>query len=232
MKGPVKLGLNRAVWDLRHTGPTVPTATGMQTTAGPYALPGTYVVRILVGGDAASGTLEVLPDPRMTIAQEDREAKYSMQMRAQDQLELVTQVVERVRETRQAIDAVLERAAALDDSTAQALERSGQALKQRLEEVSRKFYEPPTGQGIFAGDPTVYNQLRRVASSLGSSWDGLTEAQRLSLERAEASLDAGLEQLNRVFAEDVAAYREQARDADLALIPEYEEISIERGPIR
>jgi photosystem II stability/assembly factor-like uncharacterized protein len=232
MAGPVKPGLNRAVWDLKRTGPAVPTQNGMQTLDGPHVLPGTYMVRILVGGAATSGTLEVLPDPRMSIAPEDREAKYSMQMRAQDQLELVAQVVERVRETRGAIDAVLERAAALDDSTAQALERSGDALKQRLEEVSREFYEPPEGQGIFAGDPTVFNQLRRVRSSLGSSWDGLTEAQRLMLERAEASLDAALEELNRVFAQDVAAYRTQARDADLALVPEYDVISIERGPIR
>ncbi|UCF39619.1 MAG: hypothetical protein JSW43_07665 [Gemmatimonadota bacterium] len=232
MKGPVRPGLNRAVWDLTRTGPIVPAATGTETLSGPAVLPGTYAVRIIVGGAQASGSVEVLPDPRMTVARRDREAKFAMQMRAQDQLEVVTEVMNRLRDTEAAIDLVLERSTTLDDSTAQALGRAGTALKQRLDGVSRMFVEPSGRQGIFARGQTVFSELRSVMSSLGSSRDALTDAQRIRLARAEATLDAGLAELNRVFAEDVAALRAQARAADLPRIPEYEELSIERGPIR
>ena len=232
MEGPVKPGINRATWDLRRTGPEVPTPTGTRTFDGPFVLPGAYAVRITVGDAAVSDTVDVLPDPRIAVARRDREAKYAMQMRAQRQIELVTEVVVRLRDTEEAMDAVLERAASLDDSTAQTLKQSGDALRERLEEVSKSWYEPSSGQGIFSGTPTAFDQLRRAAFSLASSWDAPTEAQAMRLERAEAALDTALEQLNHVFAADVAAFRAQAQAADLALIPEYDELSIERGQFR
>jgi hypothetical protein len=232
MQGPVKPGINRAAWDLTRTGPEVPTATGTRTSNGPFVLPGTYAVRISVGDAVATGAAEVHPDPRITVPQRDREAKYAMLLRAQRQIELVTEVVVRLRDTQTAVDAVLERAAALDDSTAQTLKQSGDGLKERLDEVSESFVEPPGGQGIFSGPPTTFDRLRRAGFSLGSSWDAPTEAQTIMLERAEAALDTALEELNHVFAEDVAAFRVQAQAADLALIPEYDELSIERGQLR
>jgi hypothetical protein len=232
MEGPVKPGINRAAWDLTRTGPEVPTPTGTRTSDGPLVLPGSYAVRITVGDAVTTGTVEVLPDPRITVPQRDREAKYAMLLRAQRQIELVTEVVVRLRDTEEAIDAVLERATSLDDSTAQALTQSGDALKERLDEVSQSFMEPPSGQGIFSGPPTTFDRLRRAGFSLGSSWDAPTEAQTIMLERAEAALDTALEELNLVFAEDVAAFRAQAQAADLALIPEYDELSIERGRLR
>jgi photosystem II stability/assembly factor-like uncharacterized protein len=232
MESSVKPGVNRAAWDLARTGPEVPTATGTRTFDGPFVLPGNYAVRIAVGDAVANGSVEVLPDPRITVPQRDREAKYTMLLRAQRQVELVTEVVVRLRETQKAIDAVLDRSASLDDSTAQALQQSGDALKERLDEVSKSWFAPPSGQGIFSGPATAYDRLRRAGSSLGSSWDAPTDAQTITLERAEAALDTALEELNLVFAEEVAAFRAQAQAADLALIPEYDELSIERGRLR
>ncbi len=227
-ESPAKPGLNRTDWNLRRDGPKVPTATGTTDSPGPEVLPGTYSVRITMGDAQASGTVEVRPDPRLDVPQSEREAKYAALMRVQQRTEVATEAVVRLRATGKAVDAVLERAESLDETTAQALEESGTALKGRLEEVSATFIDPPNrGQGIFGSSTTVSSQLRRAASSLRSSWDAPTQAQRLTLELAEAALDAALDQLNQVFAEDVAAFREQARAAELALIPDYEALSLD-----
>jgi len=53
-------GMNRATWDLRHTGPE-----GEGRGRAPLVVPGTYTVRLTAGGVVSEQSLEVLEDPRL-----------------------------------------------------------------------------------------------------------------------------------------------------------------------
>ncbi|MEJ2542220.1 MAG: glycosyl hydrolase, partial [Gemmatimonadota bacterium] len=69
---PVSAGMNRHVWNLRH--PDMVEVPGLYiwgSTAGRRVVPGTYTVRLAVGGDERTVPLEVRADPRLDTPQAD-----------------------------------------------------------------------------------------------------------------------------------------------------------------
>ena len=67
-------GLNRAVWDLRHTRQGVaPDASGFNGgSGGPYVTPGEYTVRLSIGRIVAEERVQVAEDPRLSFEPEVR----------------------------------------------------------------------------------------------------------------------------------------------------------------
>jgi hypothetical protein len=59
-----------------------------------------------------------------------------------------------------------------------------------------------------------------------SSWDAPTPSQLTYLEQAEVELRKVLEDFNKLFAEDVAKYREEVRKGSVELLPALEPITI------
>ncbi len=76
---PKTAGMHRWVWDLRYPAPTsttrgfpisaVPHATPRQPL-GPTAVPGTYLIRLVVDGRRLEQTLTLRPDPRVHVSTE------------------------------------------------------------------------------------------------------------------------------------------------------------------
>ena len=62
-------GLNRVVWDLHsaNIGPPLANGRGNRGPAGPWVLPGSYMVRLVVAGQAYGKTIEVRDDPRINV---------------------------------------------------------------------------------------------------------------------------------------------------------------------
>jgi hypothetical protein len=58
----VTMGMNRAIWDLRHTSID---GFGDPRSNGPWVMPGTYTVTMTAGGNSWSQTVEVREDPRL-----------------------------------------------------------------------------------------------------------------------------------------------------------------------
>ena len=63
--------------------------------------------------------------------------------------------------------------------------------------------------------------------SIGSSWDAPTPAQLAYLDRAEKQTRDALEDLNRLFTGDVAAFRAKVRELDVQLLPDLPPLKIE-----
>jgi photosystem II stability/assembly factor-like uncharacterized protein len=85
---PASPGHNRFVWDLRGPRPraleyeysiaAVPGADTPELPQGLFALPGTYQVRLTVGGRTSSQPLTVAMDPRVQTPRADLEAQHTM----------------------------------------------------------------------------------------------------------------------------------------------------------
>jgi hypothetical protein len=62
-------GLNRVVWDLHEAniGPPNANERGNRGPRGPWVLPGEYMVRLVVNGQAFGRRIEVSDDPRITV---------------------------------------------------------------------------------------------------------------------------------------------------------------------
>ncbi|MBV8671743.1 MAG: hypothetical protein JO098_08220 [Candidatus Eremiobacteraeota bacterium] len=73
-------GLNRAVWGFEENGPVRWMGAAREESRGPYQgavlPPGMYTVRLKLDGREMSQTVEVKPDPRLTLTQADYQARY------------------------------------------------------------------------------------------------------------------------------------------------------------
>jgi photosystem II stability/assembly factor-like uncharacterized protein len=81
-------GLHRVVWDLRYPQPRTPTGTIVfGTVSSPAAPPGTYTATLTVGDVTQTHTLDVMADPRTTVAQAAFDAQFEFLTRVGEQIE-------------------------------------------------------------------------------------------------------------------------------------------------
>ena len=232
-KGPAKLGVNRTSWELRRDAFKRVQVPGEEPSefrprTGPEILPGTYTVTIKFRDKEAKQTVRVLPDPRETIAPEARQARFDAVMRAGKLTETVTAAIERIQKTRADIDSVSSKLKKPDDAadkTPDPLVKSGAALKKRLDEMEKRLWTPPKTKGITA-EIDVLSKIQYPMQAMQSSWDAPTPAHLTYLERAENQLRAVIADFNKLFAEDVARYREEVTKASVALFGEESPVTV------
>ena len=75
-----KVGINRFVWDFHTSGPTQWMGAAKESyrgpRTGPVVVPGTYTVRLTLGGQTLSQTVVVKPDPRDSWTQADYQTAF------------------------------------------------------------------------------------------------------------------------------------------------------------
>jgi photosystem II stability/assembly factor-like uncharacterized protein len=228
-RGPAVQGLNRTSWDLTRDpfkqpkgDEPVPFGAG----GGPEVPAGTYTVTLKFRGNEAKQTVRVLADPREQFTAQQRQAKYDAILRAGALQETAAEALDRIQRTRADIDAVSAKLRK-DDPKAEPdpLVKTGNQVKEKLDAVEKRLRIPPKTPGIVA-DTDVWSKIGYPIYAMQSSWDAPTAAQLQYLSRGEAALRTVLADVNKVFAEDVAKYREQVRTANLVLLPEEKPIEI------
>jgi len=226
MDGPMEKGINRVAWNLRRDGFKRPQLAPSQqeegfAPQGPEVLPGKYTVRIKMEKQEATQTVEVLPDPRVTVSAEARQQKFAAAMRAGSRLEVAAEAVDRIQKTRRAIDAVLAQIKDRNDSTARDLKKASADLKKLLSNIADKFIDDPSAvQGMTRRPNTAAARLNSVLRSLSSSWDSPTPTQETYLRQAESVLESALRDFNKTFSEAVPTYKAKVEQANLSLFPE------------
>jgi photosystem II stability/assembly factor-like uncharacterized protein len=241
LRQPAVQGVNRAVWNLRRdTYKRIPrkNANPFFEASGPDVLPGTYTVRVSYKDQKAESTVKVGSDPRMdrlTPAPNpgDREANFRALERAGRIQEALAAAVERINQTRSDIDSALAKVKASEekekdkekkDAPSVALAKSARELKAKLDAIERRLWTPEGTKGE-QPDKDAEAKVNYAARSIGSSWDAPTSAQLAYLDQAETQIRDTLADLNRLLAEDVAAFREKVKDVQL--LPDLPPLKIE-----
>lgn len=109
----VRPGMNRYVWNLRAGGPsTVPgmAIIELQNGGGPLAPPGNYQVKLTVGSKEYTAPLELKIDPRVQVSQADLERQHEFAVQIRDRITEVHNTVNKIRETRAALENARKRA--------------------------------------------------------------------------------------------------------------------------
>jgi photosystem II stability/assembly factor-like uncharacterized protein len=231
-EGPAKAGLNRTAWDLRRDGfkrlQSDDEPPSEFLPPGPRVLPGSYSVRVSFTGAQATGRVEVTADPRFAITADERRAKHDMLLLVGQRQEVAVEAVERLRNTKKAVDQMLERLKSRPDTSgAGAVRDAADQLKKQLTEVEELFVGAVGRQGIVGARDAVLNRIGSVYGSLASSWGPPTDAEQVYWRQAEALLSPALERLNRVLGEPVAAFRARLSPAELELFPAHEPLTAE-----
>ncbi|HEY0139679.1 MAG TPA: hypothetical protein VGF48_02225 [Thermoanaerobaculia bacterium] len=230
-KGPARLGVNRASWDLSRDEFKQPPREGgnpFGPQSGPELPPGTYTVTIKYAGEEAKQTVRVSADPRERYTAEQRQAKFDAVTRAGRLQETLVEAIDRVQKTRADIDAVtnkLKKPDAEPDAEPDPLAKSGSALKEKLDKIERRLWTPPRQKGIPAENDALA-KLQYPMYAMQSSWDAPTPAQLEYFARAETFARGVLDDLNKLFAEDVAKFREEVRKQNVVLLPDAQPIEI------
>jgi photosystem II stability/assembly factor-like uncharacterized protein len=115
-----KVGLNRYVWDFGVNGPVKWYGAAKESyqgpDSGPAVVPGTYAVRMTLGGHAYVQHFAVKPDPRSAFTQADLERTFAAASRVQDQFSLVNTMLNNLDNVKKATDAAIDAAKKANNS--------------------------------------------------------------------------------------------------------------------
>jgi photosystem II stability/assembly factor-like uncharacterized protein len=210
-------GLHRAVWDLNWKGARRLEDAKIDAgdpTRGPRALPGSYTLRLSVGGKQQTASAEVAPDPRSRVPAAELASQLDTALDLRQGIDAVENDVRRLRAMREQADELFRRLA--DDPDAAALVEAAGRLSKAAGGLEARFHNPKA-QVVYdilaqKGGTQLLSNLIFLYSNVidgdGAPTQGMTETaaalrdQRADLERELAKLESGeLADVDRISGE-------------------------------
>jgi hypothetical protein len=227
-KRPVKQGINRLNWDLKHDGvrpmpgPKPPEADA-DLPGGVEVPPGSYRISLVLGEanerNETSVEVTVLADPRSDISQADRVSNYQSLLALQALQETSVTAVEKIVSVRNdvnALNALIQQQAGV--GTADKLSQQATEVLDQLNALEQKFRVPPETRGNVYDEDRVTNKIATAQYYIGSSLDAATPASAGYVKIAENSLDAALAELNDFLGGPLQQFRESVDQAGIGLL--------------
>jgi hypothetical protein len=212
-----KAGLNMFVWNMRY--PDAAAFWGMVgvNTTGPMALPGSYRVRLRVGGRTASSSVALKPDPRATVTPVELREQFAFLRRLRDTVHAATTAILTIRNVRAQIE---DRLAAAPASDMARLGPAARALAERLSAIESELYQVRNRsfQDPLNFPPKLVERIGELASTVGSA-DARPTAQSYDVFRMFApELQQQLVALRETLRRDLPAVNAGLRGAKLASV--------------
>jgi photosystem II stability/assembly factor-like uncharacterized protein len=108
-------GTSRFVWDMNYpTARQLPrgdfSAIEWATARAPVAVPGSYKVRLSVGGKDYDQSFVIREDPRVNASQQDLQAQFDLMMKIGSEINTVTDTVHQIQKAREQVEAAAKQA--------------------------------------------------------------------------------------------------------------------------
>jgi photosystem II stability/assembly factor-like uncharacterized protein len=209
-KLPAEEGLNRFVWDMRDEAPAhVPGAVswGGRPT-GVLVVPGTYQIKLTVGGKALTASAEIQKDPRVNVSQADLEKQSELATRIRDRVSAGHEAVNQMRSVREQVEGLKKRLG--NDGGTKAVLDSADALKKRIDAVEEKIIQPKSKSGE---DPLNYpiqvtDQMMALQGTVESADTAPTAQSYAVFDALNARLETQLAAWRDVQSKELAALNE------------------------
>jgi photosystem II stability/assembly factor-like uncharacterized protein len=237
MEAPAKLGLNRTAWDLGRDAwrqpPTDNRGNQRGEESGPVVPPGTYGVTVRYGDHEAKGTVQVVAAPTIDNTEADWKTREDAIVRIGRVQEATVEAIERIAATRKDVEVVLQKLQPKDkkaepskDDPNQALKDAARDLQKKLTEMEKRLWVSPDVKGI-VDDRSLIAEVDAAEFPVLSTFEPPSATARIYLEQTEAVARKTFADFNKLFAEDVAAFRKKVGEAKIELLPEQGAISID-----
>lgn len=224
--GSLGAGIHRVQWDLRHQPlpDSLVSGGGRSGGAGPFVLPGTYRVALLVDGrEAGTKAVTLHGDPLSDISDADRRSWHDVSLavhRLQGVAGIARLRVVALAEAFAALRALVDQAPAAPATVRTALD----ALQRDLSALARQFAVALPGQpvpsgrggGGGGGAQQVPAQLGQVKGQLLASTSRPGEVQVRLAREARADLVAAVTSINRVVSTTLPAAYQALGQPELA----------------
>ncbi len=204
---PAEAGLTRFVWDMRSEAPArVPGAVSWGgRPIGPLVVPGTYQIKMTVGGKTSTATAEIQKDPRVATTQADLEKQNELAIRIRDRVSAGHEAVNQIRSARGQLEALKKRLAA--DTSAKPVLEAADALKKKMDAIEEKIIQPKSKSGE---DPLNYpiqtaDQLMALQSTVESADAAPTAQSYTVFDELNGRLETQLAAWRDVQSKDLAA---------------------------
>ena len=214
---PVRAGVNRFVWDLRHPGAMRMRGnkTGEEAERGPLVLPGTCQVRLTIGEHTLTESFEVANDPRSPASPGDLHEQLDCLLAIRDKLSACYAGVRRIRETAGEIERWCARLTRHGGH--EAAVEAGRALCEALAAVESALILPGRQTDTFGLHHRVRLNaaLASVISIVDSADARPTTQARALAEEYMARIDGELDRLKTLLDRDLGAFNDLVSEADL-----------------
>jgi hypothetical protein len=217
---PTDAGLNRFVWDLHYEGatrvPRSPLWGG--STDGPEALPGKYQVRLTVNGKQYTAPLEIVPDPRLKVTQQDLEKQFDLLIKIRDRVTQAHDTINQIRDIRAQITALNKRLE--NQPQAKAVAEAGKQLDKKMTDVEEVLIQTKakSGQDVLNYPIRLNNYLVALGGVVGSADSAPTQASYEVFDMLSKQLDEQLAKWRQILNTDVPAYNEVVRKQEVPAI--------------
>jgi hypothetical protein len=216
-------GVQRAVWDLRYQGTRKiknSKLDGGDPEAGPFVLPGTYTLRLTAGGETASTTVRVLPDPRVAIGDADRRAQLDFTLALRDDLKRLTEIVENLRTVREQL--VTRRTLLGSGGPQDRFGTAAGALVARIDALDDRLHNPKAeiAYDILAMKPgaRLYSRLSQFMTYASEGDGAPTQGMREVHAEMRKELDGYAAEYGQIVGQDLAALNRLAGELGLTYV--------------
>ena len=223
---PKKKGVQRAVWDLNWEGAELIQGGILDIgypLIGPTAIPGTYTVRLTVAGQpkiTETTTLNVLPDPRSTLSQEELAEQLRFSLEVREAITHLTRTAEQLRSVRRQLAArndLLKK-----DTKAADLIKSSEELLKKIDGVEDRLHNPKAeiAYDVLAmkGGAMLYSRLSPLFEFAKTGDGPPTQGMKNVFAAIKKDLDGQDSEWQALINGDLARLNEQAAALDLPKI--------------
>src|SRR5438128_11489448 len=183
-------------------------------TLGTILAHGSYQVRLTAGCKTLTQPLEVRKDPRLATTGEDYRKQYDLLVKIRDKVTETHDAITRIRETRDQVKGVAERA-----KGNKAIADAADALDKKLTSVEEQLYQTKNQS---SQDPLNFpirlnNKLAALAGVVGGD-AAPTDQSYVVYEDLAAKIDAQLTRLRQVIDTDVPAFNALVREQNVPAV--------------
>jgi photosystem II stability/assembly factor-like uncharacterized protein len=205
---PVEAGMNRFIWDMRHSCPRSFRGVGAPEARrnGPLATPGSYRVRLTLGKVSQSQTIELIKDPRVSATQEELEEQLDLLVKIRDKLSETCDAINRIRSIRGQVEEWAARSER--DPAWKNVTKASNRLKERLTAVEEELVQVnATGENDRIGFPARLERKLSELTFVAASSDGVPTKQTYEVfSDLSVRVDTQLRTLEEVIETDLAAF--------------------------
>jgi len=216
----VKEGMNRFNWNMLYEDAKRFDGLIMwaSTTRGPMALPGSYKVRLTVGGQAQEQSFELLQDPRTKASPMELKQQFDFLIEIRDKLSEMHQVIIDIRDVRNQLNQFKNRMGA--DTTQKEVVDAIKTLNKQMTEIEETLYQTKnrSGQDPLNFPVKLNNKLAHVGTlSRVGDFPPTQQSQEVYNELVK-EVDAKIQTWMKLKNQDIPALNRTIRDKQLDLI--------------
>jgi len=211
-------GLNRVTWNLDRKGLRLDfsekgSEASTERGGGGYVMPGEYQVQIAYAGDTSVARVEVQADPRLPF---DPEARAHSLARADELLEVMGRLNDRISTIRECKEAVALVEKLSGDEQSDALPAVGKSMNGRLDSISSLLFRDRSIQGIYSSPDLLSSKVSGGQSILYTTAP-LTPNQMDKFRQSVDAMEEAIEGIDRFLVEEWAAYKEHVQRESISL---------------